>query len=903
LNKKLQKGLVAAVAATLSTGIVAPVYAASVETKSFDAQYAEAYNATVNAKTQKELTAARVLVDKLYADLPQDLKNLAATLSAILDPKQQTELVKLDTAIKAASVSGKQTDVNIARALIVDMPTVWKTSFSSYMDGIQQPIITKAVEAAKKAQVSGLQVDLDAAKALYDELATVTNNDGVKSWVETALKAELDKVVLQVLVSGVSASSVNTLTVTGQGLNKLAAEDITIVGNAVTSVTAAADGKSAVVTFDANLAPNTETTVTVKDAAQTKDYTVEFGFVVKTVTVSEGKFDDERADQYVTFKVNGQSAAADLDYLALSGYSVNFVALDSHGNAAGIFDGGATSSSDGLLDASFTTAQLGNYTIEVQVIGNGDAIVSDKGTINISNIDANATSVGDATFVNAGADLTYDSVYATSVKADDFKMVSKTLVAGESAAVYKVTATVGGETTTLADDDFSIKSSNVAVVSVTKDLNGNYILTGESAGTATITVTVGTVTKTYTFTVTNTARKLTSVKPSTSKVTIIKGKTTDVTFTTFDQYGDPIEVGTGDVNEVIPVSAGKNIVDDLTLGNTLDIVTDEAAVADGYIGKTTVSLLANYAGSGTVYFKNASGTVLGSLVVSTTSVDNIDTSKDKLTIQTSTTTSADNSLDYLNSNDDSVVYSLAQYNSNGVFAGNADLGGYTLQVVNPGVATVTSGLQTSTSSNGIITVAAGETEFSIAASDIATDLGVTSKSTTVVVKRADGTLVGQFTIAVSDVPYKITGVSFKSVPKVDYVGKMLYASSVLNLTASTNDDIVTGVTLNKTTSAKVRIAELAGSGIAVNDLYIDMDNDGLATSGDIKLGTLVVTATADSTLTTAAPTSYLTGDYVNTGLTDAKTASGDKGTLLVKIQTGTSVTTAIAGTSIVIDVK
>lgn len=204
MNKKLQKGLVAAVAATLSTGIVAPVYAASVETKSFDAQYAEAYNATVNAKTQKELTAARVLVDKLYADLPQDLKNLAATLSAILDPKQQTELVKLDNAIKAAEVSGKQTDVNVATALIVDMPTVWKTSFSSYMDKIQQAVINKAVAAVTKAQESGIQADFDAAKALYEELLTVTNNDGVKSWVETALKAELDKVVVAVKISSVT---------------------------------------------------------------------------------------------------------------------------------------------------------------------------------------------------------------------------------------------------------------------------------------------------------------------------------------------------------------------------------------------------------------------------------------------------------------------------------------------------------------------------------------------------------------------------------------------------------------------------------------------------------------------------------------------------------------------------
>jgi trimeric autotransporter adhesin len=73
------------------------------------------------------------------------------------------------------------------------------------MDKIQQAIINKVVDAAKKAQVSGTQADLDAAKALYEELLTVTNNAGVKSFAETAIKAELDKVVVVTKVESVTA--------------------------------------------------------------------------------------------------------------------------------------------------------------------------------------------------------------------------------------------------------------------------------------------------------------------------------------------------------------------------------------------------------------------------------------------------------------------------------------------------------------------------------------------------------------------------------------------------------------------------------------------------------------------------------------------------------------------------
>jgi hypothetical protein len=336
LNKKLQKGLVAAVAATLSTGIVAPVYAASVETKSFDAQYAEAYNATVNAKTQKELTAARVLVDKLYADLPQDLKNLAATLSAILDPKQQTELVKLDNAIKAASVSGKQADVNVARALIVDMPTVWKNSFSSYMDGIQQPIINKAVEAAKKAQTSGLKADYDAALALYNDLLTVTNNDGVKAWAEVALKAELDKAAKLEVVSVKAISSTEAVVTFSSEVAAVSEDNFDVVDSNVTVIEAelGSNKKEVTLTFNETLEDNENYVIEVQGVKNligntvAADATVELEYVVEDVTkvqLTKTSFivGDNILDEVKVTDETGREVSSD-ELADLYGYTIEF---------------------------------------------------------------------------------------------------------------------------------------------------------------------------------------------------------------------------------------------------------------------------------------------------------------------------------------------------------------------------------------------------------------------------------------------------------------------------------------------------------------------------------------------------------------------------------------------------
>lgn len=210
----MQKGIVAAVAATMANGIVAPVFAASAETTDLASKYAKAYEATANAKTQKDLTAARKLVDALYVEVKGTANEyLATTLSQILDQPQQKNLELLDAAIKAAETAGTQEKINAARALLVDMPEVWAKAFSSYVDGIQNTLLAKADAAIKKAQASGLEADFNTAKALVAELATATNNDTVKTWAEVALKAELDKVVVNAVVKSVTATNLKEIVI------------------------------------------------------------------------------------------------------------------------------------------------------------------------------------------------------------------------------------------------------------------------------------------------------------------------------------------------------------------------------------------------------------------------------------------------------------------------------------------------------------------------------------------------------------------------------------------------------------------------------------------------------------------------------------------------------------------
>lgn len=675
-----------------------------------------------------------------------------------------------------------------------------------------------------------------------------------------------DIITDELKVTGVSAINPTTLTVSGEGLNKLKVDDLSIDGNKVVAVTPAADNKTANVTLEGQLPPDKETTIKITVGAEVKEFKVTFGYKITSVVANEVTFDDDRAGQKVTFKVNGESKDADIDYLTLAGYSVNFVAINKDtGAAAAIFAGATSTSTTGILDTSLSAFVDKNIEIEVQLSKSGEALIADKATVRFANLDAAATTVESVIFaIDKDTDgVAYNANGSTSLAGTDFALNSTTLVAGEVAGIHQVKASVNGVKQIVAQNGFSVESSNPAVVSYNST---SGLFKAESAGTATITIKVGTVSKQVTFNVVNKARELTKVVANPSTVNAVKGYTKGVELKTFDQYGDPISVATGDVTEVVPVAADGTTP--VVTAASVDVVTSTA----GSIGVNTVTVDADEVGKGTVYFKDATTSkVIGSMLVNVTEVNNV--GSQKLEVVKVAGESEDNALDILA--DNTVTYKLANYNTSGIYRDDQVLTNYKLEVVDGTVATVqfhdgtavtgtpTAGAAVNESITGVL----GDVRFVVT--------GKKAGKTDILLKKADNTVAGKITITVSNDPIKISGVNWKQLSTVDYVDKTISYKDALTITSSNAGDLVSNITLSKATPYKVRISEGAASGDVAGDvgkIYLDKNADGLLTAGE-ELGWLELTMTSDSVL----------ANSITDAITGYTTAPTDKGTLIFKV--------------------
>lgn len=266
--KEVKKVLGAALAATITTGIVGTVAGAT----TVDDLYKAAYDATVNAlnkKDQESINAAREAINKL----PAELQGFKGEFSKQVDTVQHPILVTIVDSINNADKSLKQVDINTARkAIPANLPAEWKNSYSTGLDAVQQKLIVKADEAVKKAQKSQAKVDVDAARALLSEIATVENNDGVKTWVTTYEKEFMNSVKLTVdsiIVAGDKTvkvnfnKEVNADTVSVRSFKVYETESEKSLW--VTSVTVSKDKKSAEVTFSNAFPVDKNVTVEVKD--------------------------------------------------------------------------------------------------------------------------------------------------------------------------------------------------------------------------------------------------------------------------------------------------------------------------------------------------------------------------------------------------------------------------------------------------------------------------------------------------------------------------------------------------------------------------------------------------------------------------------------------------------------
>jgi hypothetical protein len=264
LNKKVQKGLVAAVAATMGASVVAPTVFAASQTQnvSLAAEYDAAYKATAKAlesKDQKDITGARVLVENLYNIVKGTAdERLATTLSTLLDPVQQDGFnAIIAIAEKTPVAEVKQAKINEAKYIFNNLPANWKTAFNAYstaIDTVQQKYAVSILEQVKAANTVE---ELEAAKAKFEDLKKLNFDSETLKAYEDAIAPEIAKkeVVKVQTVNAVGAKKIEVKFNKAIDTTKATIEvKKGTVKPSVKAITFAEDKKSAVIEFNTNLA-------------------------------------------------------------------------------------------------------------------------------------------------------------------------------------------------------------------------------------------------------------------------------------------------------------------------------------------------------------------------------------------------------------------------------------------------------------------------------------------------------------------------------------------------------------------------------------------------------------------------------------------------------------------------
>ncbi|PFB59177.1 S-layer protein [Bacillus anthracis] len=638
----------------------------------------------------------------------------------------------------------------------------------------------------------------------------------------------------QAYVTDVKISEPAKLTLTGTGLDKLSADDVTLEGDKAVAIEASADGTSAVVTLGGKVAPNKDLSIKVKN----QSFVAKFVYEVKKLAVEKLTFDDDRAGQAIVFKLNDEKGNADVEYLNLANHDVKFVANNLDGSPANIFEGGKSTSSTGKLGVGLSH---GDYKVEVQVTKRGGLTVSNTGIISVKNLDTPASAIKSTVFA-VDADKN-GVVYGNKLTGKDFKLNSQTLVVGEKAQIHNVVATIAGEDKVVDPNSISIKSSNSGIISVVN----NYI-TAEAAGEATLTIKVGDVTKDVKFKVTTGSRALKSVKANPDKLQVVQNKELPVTFVTTDQYGDPFGANSAAIKEVLPKTG---------VVKTLDVTTTDA----GSIGTKTIGVTGNEVGEGTVHFQNANGETLGSLYVNVTEGNVAFKNFELVSKVGQYGASPDTKVDRNVST--TVEYQLSKYTSDRVYSDPENLEGYEVESKNPAVATA----EIVGNKVVVTTIAPGKVDIHLTKNDAT---------------------AGKATIEVVQEKIAIKSVDFKPVQTENFVEKKINIGTVLELEKSNLDDIVKGINLTKETQHKVRVVK---SGKDKGTLYLDTNGNAHYDIFDQKLGDVTVTASSDSVFNNFKADIYdaLTTKYTDKGtlvfkvLEDKKVVTSEIGSQAVQV--------------------
>jgi hypothetical protein len=696
----------------------------------------------------------------------------------------------------------------------------------------------------------------------FEPNSTIDRADFAKLLVDADLKFGFT--LGKASVSAVTATNPTTLTLTGTALKNLTVADVTVEGVKVTSVTPAADGKTAAVKLEGPMVKGKSYKVSVKVGEETKEFTVTFEYEITKVTLNEKSYDDDTSNQLLTFRVNSESVDADYNDLLQQGYDVEFSAVDSNGNAAAIFQTGKNKSTTGLLASE---VPAGKYVVEVLVTLDNKFVVSDKGTIEVKDIEGLATTVESAVFQNGKG----------------FYHSSTTLIEDETATVAKVVGDFAGKDgVSIPLNTVEVTSDNPAVISVS-----GTTIKANAPGTATVTVKSGSAQKAITFTVKdNTAANQRVVDEvslfNASTVKLLDGSKRRYQLDAEDQYGDPINVSGSDLDYSIPVNGAEN-----------DLVSITPFTGTGS-NVLALDITAEEAGKGTVIVSSdASGLEVGRFAIDVTSSE---TTPYKHEVWLNgNTESRDFNLSLNDTSDDEVTFNLAKLTNGGYYVANETLvaaddnANFYYQIADTSVVTATGN---GTASVKLTAASAGTTE--------------------VIVRNAADQVVDRFTVTVTSTSTYATDVNWKTASTVTAVGGDVDITTVLDVRgdkigANTVDSIVYGIDHNAKTGAKVRVNDVDyGTGDTAADtdapvLYIDLDNDGIYESSDAYLGTLTATPlTGFNPGTSSDFTAGTAFDLIGGSTPEA--VRGDKGTLLFKLVNVNNNKT-ISSTTVNVDVK
>jgi len=645
-----------------------------------------------------------------------------------------------------------------------------------------------------------------------------------------------DQAIVPLSIESVSAVNAKTLKIIGVGLKQLKTEAISVENNTVKDLTLSADGKQATVTLSSELFVDQTVKVMVQDASFDVTYKIE----IDSVTVDEAAYDDDTIGQFVAMKVNGTKVTA--QELILAGYTVQFEAFSNKSATKNVTNDLFESSSTGKLNTNLPIPVSGEeFYVRVKVIKGAEVIISELTEIKIKNLDLIVDSITAVELVN---------------RTTTFKQNSTTLVTGETAQFTEIIVKSGSDEDVVTGG-FTVKSSNVSVVSVERDENGNGVLTAQGPGIATITVTYGGAILTKTFTVTNEEREATTIDAEKTILTVVKNgeKTTKVTL--LDQYGDPMTITSG-INVALEVINNEKV---------------NASLSDssGEDGEAFLKVEGKDSGSAAIIFRDAANVKIGTTLVNVHVTENGTVSKYELEVDTrisdsdvtkvneainATTTkdkiSTDATLDV--KGDKFLKLDLRAFNSDGVELAKPEVSNFMVE--------------TYVSKAGVLATVpyyAGKGYMVVEAGNKA------GKATIIVRNRDNGTIIATLEITVEKVGYEVVGAELKNVEAATYARTLNY-EDFLSYIESANDPIISGINLTKSVTQPVRLDIKNNTG-TVGALYVDKNANGsfAATEGDFVVGRVMMTTIGEI------------ADQDFDAIVGVDVTTGDEGTILLKV--------------------